>query len=116
MDHSKCIAALFYKLYSLRTGLGTTCPNKRSYNEGLARQIADAVGQTLKLYQPILASFKQKKVKWKVKSDRNSIRNAEFIQQWRDPGSILSERDQRVGSVPPPQRAHQYKGEMINST
>ena len=46
--HSKYIAAFFYKLYSLRTGLGIVCPNKRSYNEGLARLIADAVGQTLK--------------------------------------------------------------------
>jgi hypothetical protein len=59
VHHSKRIAAFFYKLYSLRIGLGIICPNKCSYNEGLARQIADAVDP--KSTPAILASFKQKK-------------------------------------------------------
>ena len=52
MHHPKCVGQFVFKLDSLRIGLGIICPNKRSYNEGLARQIANAVGQTLKLYQP----------------------------------------------------------------
>ncbi len=47
MHHEKCIAAAFFKLNSLRMGLGIICPNKRSYNDVVPGQMPAAVGQTL---------------------------------------------------------------------
>jgi hypothetical protein len=52
MHHPGYITAAFRKLNSLRIGLGMICPNKRSYNEVIPGQTADAVGQTLKSHPP----------------------------------------------------------------
>ena len=47
MHHPRYEGPFFFKLNSLRLGLSIICPNKRSYDEVVPGQMADAVGHTL---------------------------------------------------------------------
>jgi hypothetical protein len=52
MPPPRYVGQFFFKLNSLRIGLGIICPNKRSYNDVVPGQMADAVGQTLTSHPP----------------------------------------------------------------
>jgi hypothetical protein len=69
MHHPGCIAAAFRNLNSLCIDLGMICPNKRSYNEVVPGQTADAVGQTLTSHPPFQPnSGKKSEMKWEIES------------------------------------------------
>jgi hypothetical protein len=67
MHHPRYVGQFFFKLNSLRLGLGIICPNKRSSNEVVPGQTADAVGQTLTSHPPFQPhSGKKSEMKWEI--------------------------------------------------